>query len=300
MPETSAATDYLVGLIGSGIAPSLTPALHEREADELGLRYLYRRLDIDALGLPPTAVGDLLSAARLTGYRGLNITHPCKQLVLPFLDELSAEARALGAVNTVVFEADAIIGHNTDAPGFAAGLRRGLPGVRMDKLVQLGAGGAGSAVAHALLGLGAGTLTLHDAEPSRAHGLAAALTGRFGPGRAVVSTGLADAVTTADGLVNATPVGMWNHPGLPLPAELLRPGLWVADVVYRPLDTELVRTARELGAPVLTGGPMAVFQAAHAFALFTGREPDTDRMLRHFDTLTTPTPRGRHDAFAHS
>ena len=111
---------YLVGLVGTGIGPSLTPALHEREADELGIRYLYRRLDLDELRLPPTAIGDLLAAARLAGYDGLNVTHPCKQLVLGHLDELSPDAEALGAVNTVVLRGGRAVGHNTDWSGFAA------------------------------------------------------------------------------------------------------------------------------------------------------------------------------------
>ena len=114
---------FLVGLVGTGIGPSLTPPLHEREADELGIRYLYRRLDLDRLGLAPEGVGDLLAAARLAGYDGLNITHPCKQLVIPHLDELSPDAAALGAVNTVVLRDGRAVGHNTDWSGFARAFR---------------------------------------------------------------------------------------------------------------------------------------------------------------------------------
>ncbi|MFE1882203.1 shikimate dehydrogenase, partial [Streptomyces diastatochromogenes] len=147
---------YLVGLIGSGIGPSLSPALHEREADRQGLRYLYRLIDIDALGVPPEAVGDLVRAARDLGFDGLNITHPCKQLVIEHLDALSPQAEALGAVNTVVFEPQGrAVGHNTDVTGFAASFARGLPDAPLREIVQLGAGGAGAAVAHATLTLGA-------------------------------------------------------------------------------------------------------------------------------------------------
>jgi shikimate dehydrogenase len=283
-PSSSA---FLVGLIGTGIAPSLTPPLHEREADELGVRYLYRRLDLDELGLPPTAVGDLLAAARLAGYDGLNVTHPCKQLVLEHLDELSPDAEALGAVNTVVLRGGRAVGHNTDWSGFARAFDHGLPDAALDRVVLLGAGGAGAAVAHALLTLGARQLTVLDVDADRATELATALSGRFGAGRA---TGgdldrLGTAVPAADGLVHATPTGMAAHPGLPLPADLLRPDLWVADIVYRPLDTALVRAARELGCRVLDGGGMAVYQAVDAFRLFTGLEPDPDRMLGHFAEL---------------
>jgi shikimate dehydrogenase len=280
---------YLVGLVGTGIGPSLTPALHEREADELGIRYLYRRLDLDDLRRPASAIGDLLAAARLVGYDGLNVTHPCKQLVLGHLDELSPDAEALGAVNTVVLRDGRAVGHNTDWSGFARAFDRGLHDAALDRVVLLGAGGAGAAVAHALLTLGTSRLTVLDVDARRARSLAAALRERFGNGRASGDdlSQLAMHVAAADGLVHATPTGMAAHPGLPLPAQLLRSDLWVADIVYRPLETALVRTARAAGCRVLDGGGMAVFQAVDAFRLFTDVEPDADRMLAHFTSLVT-------------
>ncbi|MEV7423481.1 shikimate dehydrogenase [Streptomyces sp. NPDC091212] len=284
---------YLTGLIGAGIGPSLSPALHEREADRHGLRLLYRVIDIDRLGVGPEAVGELVRSAGALGFDGLNITHPCKQLVIGHLDELSPGAAALGAVNTVVFRDGRTIGHNTDVTGFAQSFARGLPGVPTGRVVQLGAGGAGAAVAHALLTLGTDRLALADTDHARAVALADALNAHFGPGRASALAGrdLAGRLARADGLVHATPTGMAGHPGLPLPAGLLRPGLWVAEVVYRPLDTELVRLARDLGCPTLDGGAMAVFQAADAFRLFTGLEPHPDLMLEDFaDLVGAPTP----------
>ncbi|MFI9024607.1 shikimate dehydrogenase [Streptomyces sp. NPDC053560] len=272
---------YLTGLIGSGIGPSLSPALHEREADRHGLRLLYRTLDLDTLGVPAESVGDLIAAARTLGFDGLNITHPCKQLVIPHLDELSPGAAELGAVNTVVFRGGRATGHNTDVTGFTQSFARGLPGAATRRVVQIGAGGAGAAVAHAMLSLGTDLLTLVDTDAVRAGALADALNARFGTGRAAATTPdrLPAVLSGADGLVHATPTGMAAHPGLPLPAELLRADLWVAEVVYRPLDTELLRTARELGCRTLDGGGMAVFQAADAFRLFTGREPHAEEML---------------------
>jgi len=280
---------FLVGLIGTGIGPSLSPPLHEREADAWGVRYLYRRLDLDRLGVPPAAVGELLAAARLAGYDGLNVTHPCKQLVLEHLDELAPDAAALGAVNTIVFRDGRAVGHNTDWSGFARSVDRGLPDAALDEVVLLGAGGAGSAVAHALLSLGTIRLSVVDVDPRRAAGLAEALQQRFGSGRAAGGdlASLPALMRAADGLVHATPTGMAAHPGLPLDAALLRPDLWVADIVYRPLETELVRTARRLGCRVLDGGGMAVFQAADSFRLFTDIDPDADRMLEHFATLVS-------------
>ncbi|MGW0904920.1 shikimate dehydrogenase [Streptomyces sp. NPDC002853] len=280
-------TSYLTGLIGSGIGPSLSPALHEREADRHGVRLVYRTLDIDVLGVAPEAVGDLVHAAHRLGFDGLNITHPCKQLVIEHLDELAPDAAELGAVNTVVFRDGRAIGHNTDATGFAQSFARGLADASTGDVVQLGAGGAGAAVAHALLNLGVDRVTLIDTDPARSAGLATALTARFGPGRAASAptAAMAERLLAADGLVHATPTGMVAHPGLPLPAALLRPGLWVAEVVYRPLETELLREARAIGCRTLDGGGMAVFQAADAFRLFTGLEPHTGPMLADLGDL---------------
>jgi shikimate dehydrogenase len=281
------ADDLLVGLVGTGIGPSLSPALHAREAQELGLSYRYVRLDLDALRLPPEAVGELLARARAAGFRGLNITHPCKQVVIPHLDALTPAAEEIGAVNTVLFDDTGAVGHNTDWSGFRDGLVGGLPHARLDRVVLMGAGGAGAAASHALLSLGAGTVDVVDVDAERAVRLAAALAERFGPQRATGggAAGLAARVAAADGLVHATPVGMSDHPGLPVPSALLRADLWVAEIVYRPLDTELLRAARAAGCATLDGGRMAVHQAAAAIRLFTGLDPDVDRMQRHLAEL---------------
>ncbi|KTT30510.1 shikimate dehydrogenase [Pseudomonas rhizoryzae] len=281
----TAAKSVLAGLIGAGIQASLTPAMHEREGDAQGLRYLYRLIDLDALGLTADALPELLQAAQRTGFTGLNITFPCKQSIIPLLDDLSPEARGIGAVNTVVLADGRAVGHNTDCLGFAEGFRRGLPDVAKRLVVQLGAGGAGSAVAHALLAEGVDQLFIFDVEAERAQILVDNLTRHFGPGRAAVGTDQAAAVAAADGLVNTSPVGMAKLPGLPLPAELLHPGLWVAEIIYFPLETELLRHARALGCRTLDGGTMAVFQAVKAFELFSGRTANADRVQAHFAEL---------------
>jgi shikimate dehydrogenase len=277
---------HLCGLIGSGIQASRTPALHEREGAEQGLRHVYRLIDLDRLGLGAEALPELLTAAERMDFSGLNITFPCKQAVIPLLHALSEDARALGAVNTVVLRDDGRrIGHNTDLSGYAEAFRRGLPDAKRDRVVQLGAGGAGSAVAHAVMQLGAGRLTIFDAEPARARQVAADLAARFGEGRAVAGDDLAAAMAEADGLINTTPVGMAKFPGTPLPVALLRPEIWVSDIIYVPMETELLRAARALGCRILGGGGMAVFQAVEAFRLFTGVTPDAERMLRHFAAM---------------
>ncbi|MFV3415143.1 shikimate dehydrogenase [Pseudomonas nitroreducens] len=275
----------LAGLIGAGIQASRTPALHEREGDAQGLRYLYRLIDLDTLGVDAGALPDLLAAAERMGYTGLNITFPCKQAVIPLLHELSDEARGIGAVNTVVLREGKRIGHNTDCLGFAEGFRRNLSDAPRERVVQLGAGGAGAAVAHALLSEGVQQLSLFEVDAARAQALVDNLNAHFGGQRARVGHDLAGAVAEADGLVNTTPVGMAKLPGAPLPLELLHPGLWVAEIIYFPLETELLRHARSLGCRTLDGGNMAVFQAVKAFELFSGVEANPERMLAHFAAM---------------
>ncbi|MGB6215175.1 shikimate dehydrogenase [Pseudomonas mandelii] len=275
----------LAGLIGAGIQASRTPALHEHEGDAQGLRYLYRLIDLDQLKLDSSALPDLLMAAERMNFTGLNITFPCKQAIIPLLDELSPEARGIGAVNTVVLKDGKRIGHNTDCLGFAEGFRRGLKDVARERVVQMGAGGAGAAVAHALLSEGVQLLSIFDVEISRAQSLADNLNQHFGAGRAVAGHDLPSTLGQANGLVNTTPMGMKKLPGMPVPVELLRAELWVAEIVYFPLETELLRNARALGCRTLDGGNMAVFQAVKAFELFSGVMPDAQRMLAHFQSM---------------
>jgi shikimate dehydrogenase len=275
----------LAGLIGAGIEKSLTPAMHEREAAAQGLVYVYRLIDLDRQGLPAAALPDLLTAAERLGFNGLNVTYPCKQMVMEHLHELSEDARDIGAVNTVVFQDGRRIGYNTDWLGFAQGFERDLPGASLSNVVLLGAGGAGSAVAHALLSMGAKQLTIVDTDREKALALAAALEARFADRR--ISSGKAEDVTPkADGVVNATPIGMARHPGLPMDPALLRASQWVADVIYFPAETELLRHARRIGCRTINGGGMVVFQAVEAFRLISGRQALSSRMQVHFEELS--------------
>ncbi|WP_430296955.1 shikimate dehydrogenase [Sinomonas sp. B1-1] len=299
----------LIGLIGANVAGSLSPLLHEREAAAQGLRYAYRALDLDELGLTPEDAGQLARDAGRLGYTGLNVTHPCKQTVIPGLDALSEDARALGAVNTVTVDADPadpadsaahdggthpgsrLTGRNTDHSGFRAALAEGLPGVPLGTVVLVGAGGAGSAVARALLDSGVRELLVADVDPARAAALAARL-GEPGSGSRVAAVAHEEVfarLSEADGVVNATPIGMVGHPGTPFDTSALMRRHWVADVVYRPLATQLVKAALAAGCRVLDGGWMAVAQAADSFELFTGLPADRARMRAHFLDLVAET-----------
>src|SRR5262245_42430216 len=215
----------LLGLIGAGIQHSLSPAMHEQEATQQGLRLHYQLIDVDRASDGAAALPRLLDAARTMGFAGLNITYPCKQAVIPLLDGLSDEAAAMGAVNTVVFDGARAIGHNTDGSGWAWGFRRTLPAADLSRVVLLGAGGAGSAIAHAVLRLGAQQLTLVAPDAARARALAAELNQRYGGARARGGLAAEAALANASGLIHATPTGMAKLPGLPLPATLLRSDL---------------------------------------------------------------------------
>lgn len=287
MRRASPRRTYSAGLIGAGIGESLSPALHEREARRLGLDGEYRLFDLEELGRDAGEVGAIAREARDLGLAGVNVTHPCKQLVAPELDELSPEAAALNAVNTIVFDGERMVGHNTDTTGFQEAFLRGLPGVAIDQVVVLGAGGAGAAVAHAMLGLGAGVLAIADVDAVRAEELAGALQRRFGSERARAGDpgGLENWLRTSDGLVHATPTGMPSYPGTAVPAELLHPGLWVADVVYVPVETRLLADARARGCRTLSGAGMVALQAADAMELFAKVRPDRERMLAHVAEL---------------
>jgi len=272
----------LLGLIGAGIQASRTPTMHEKEAEALGLKCLYQLVDLELLGLGADALPQLLTAAERMGFVGLNITHPCKQLVIEHLTELSADARALGAVNTVLLRGGKRIGHNTDWIGFSRGFVEGLAGAAIDRVVQFGAGGGGSATAYAMLKMGAGHLTIIDTDVTRASTLVAKLQTLFGHERVAISRDAAASLARANGLVHATPTGMKNYPGVAVTPELLRKELWVAEIVYFPLETELLRIARAAGCRTLDGSGMAVYQAVEAFQLFSGLQADAQRMHRYF------------------
>lgn len=283
--DATASTVLRAGLIGRGIGLSRTPAMHEAEGRAQGLDYRYSLFDMDEPALAGRSLADVVAMAEAEGFAGLNVTYPFKIEAIGLLDELSDNARAVGAVNTVVFRDGRRGGHNTDLWGFAESFRRGMAGAPLDRVLLLGAGGAGAAVAHALLKLGVETLRVFDTDAARAAQLSEALAARFGTGRAQAAQSLESVAAELSGVVNATPVGMAKLPGTPFPPALLRRELWVADIVYFPLETQLLASARAAGCRVLPGLGMAVFQAVRAYELFTGRKADPARMRRTFESL---------------
>jgi shikimate dehydrogenase len=273
-----------VGLVGRSIQSSRSPIMHEREGARLGIHYRYVLIDFDALGLPDSALGEIVDAAQRLGFAGLNVTHPFKQSVAALLTRLADDAAVIGAVNTVVFAATERVGYNTDGGGFTESFSESMAGCSLQNVLQLGAGGAGMAVAYALFKLGAEKLSVFDTDESRSQNLAATLRDRMGKRVEALASPAAATIAEADGLVNTTPVGMAKYPGMPIRAELLSPRQWVAEIIYFPAETELVRRARALGCRVLTGTGMAVYQAVLSFELFAGVSADRAAMSGHFET----------------
>jgi shikimate dehydrogenase len=271
------------GLIGCAIQSSRSPAIHMAEARSLGMNLVYTPHDLDLIEGGVAALPQVLAQVRAEGYLGVNVTHPFKQAILPLLDGCSDDAKRLGACNTVCFAGGHAIGHNTDWIGFLESFKRGLPGAGLDRVVQLGAGGAGSATTYALLKLGARRIAVHARRPEQAQAFARRFNDLAGEERVVAVTALELEIARAQGVINCTPVGMHKYPGSPLPDGLLHPGLWVADLVYVPLRTAFLRAATARGCRTLEGGGMVIFQAAEGFRIFTGAIPDTARMLRQFE-----------------
>lgn len=282
----SPAATWLCGLLGSGIAGSRSPEMHEGEARALGLPLVYRILDGAVMGYGEGDLPRILAMLGHMGFAGINVTHPFKQAVVPLMDHLSDAARALGAVNTVVWRPDGLFGDNTDWSGYRAHVLSGLGDHARGRVALIGAGGAAAAVGFAHLDLGAHDLRIHDADPTRARTLADRLGALFPQAQVSACDTAAQAIAGADGVAQTSPVGMLGHPGVPFDPALLDPAMFVSDIVYFPARTQLLEQAAARGCATLSGGGMAVLQAAHAFALFTGHQPDASRMLSAFADKT--------------
>jgi shikimate dehydrogenase len=293
------ARTHRIGLIGNDLGTSFSPAIHEAEAAALGLAaFVYEAIDL--AGIPEPNLGKVVATAIADGFTGFNVTHPHKQAVIPFLDAVAPDAAALGAVNTVVIEDGRLVGHNTDRTGFQAGLRRSLPqGTAYQDVVLFGAGGAGSAVAAALLDHGVARLRIIDPDPGRREQLRALLLQSLPECNSkvveVAGTEMAEAwVGEAQGVVNATPIGMEHIPGTPFDVSWLTGAHWVAEVIYRPVVTELLAAASALGSPVVHGTAMLIEQAADTFELVTGVQPQRERMREHLaGLLVSARPQGQ-------
>jgi shikimate dehydrogenase len=275
----------LLALIGANIMESLSPALFADAFEAAGIDGFYHLMDVDRLR--ERRLAKLLDAIKAVGFAGSNITYPFKQEVISLLDNIDPEAAQIGAVNTVAIDADGrTTGYNFDRRGWRNSFEEsvGRASAKDATVVLVGAGGAGRAVAFALMDLGVAFLVIHDCDAARANALAADLAMSYGASRCCATNDLQRDVLRAQGIVNATQVGMRGFPGNPVPVSMLHSSLWAADVIYTPVETEFIKAAAAKGARVLNGAGMCVHQAIAAFRLFTGVEPDVGRMHRVFAT----------------
>jgi shikimate dehydrogenase len=273
----------LLGLIGANIMGSLSPALFSDAFAAAGIDGFYHLMDVDRL--PGRRLAQMLEALKATGFAGTNITYPFKQDIIPLLDAVDPEAEQTGAVNTVAIAPDGrTTGYNFDRRGWRRSFEEtfGRGSAQGATVVLVGAGGAGRAVAFALMDLGVAVLILHDQDSARAHALTADIAKHYGASRCRITGNLERDIAAADGVVNATQVGMRGFPGNPVPMSALKATHWAADVIYTPIQTAFLEAAAAKGARTLNGGGMCVHQAVEAFRLFTGLEPDVARLHRTF------------------
>jgi len=273
----------LLGLIGANIMGSLSPALFADAFEAAGIDGFYHLMDVDRL--PGRTLPKLLDALKAAGFAGANITYPFKQDAIALLDAVDPQAMQTGAINTVLIAPDGrTTGYNFDRPGWQNSFVEsfGRDSAKGASVVLIGAGGAGHAVAFALMDLGVGQLIIHDRDHARAHALCGNLANRFGASRCRPARDLERDISDAGGVINATQVGMRGFPGNPVPVSALKASHWCADVIYTPVETEFLKAAGAKGARVLNGGGMCVHTAVEAFRLFTGRAPDLARLHRTF------------------
>jgi len=267
----------LIGLLGWPVSHSFSPAMHNAAAAAAGLNWVYLPLPVH-----PDRLATAVSALPALGFRGVNVTVPHKQTVIPFLQQLTPQAQAIGAVNTIVVTGDCatpLLGHNTDGIGFLADLAAFDLAVDGRDCLLLGAGGSARAVAYALAEVG-GRVTVLARRPVQAEELVTTLH-PFLPHAVLAAAPLAElpsrnASLHAPLIVNCTPLGMHSDAGrsvwpegVPFPADGI-----LYDLIYNPAETKLMRQAAAAGCRVMNGRGMLIRQGAASFTMWTGIEPD--------------------------
>ncbi|MBM3599635.1 MAG: shikimate dehydrogenase [Alphaproteobacteria bacterium] len=273
----------LLGLIGSSIGRSISPAMHEAAGAALGIDVRYHLIDTQELSFGLEDLPHMLDGVRRLGFAGVNVTHPFKEAVAAYLDGLEGAARIVGSVNTIVVRNGRLIGNNTDHSGFLAGWRRVFGDRKPGRVALVGAGGVGRAMAHGLAALGCEKLRVFDLKPERAAALVQHLRIAHPDLAATLANDMMTALADCDGIVNATPIGSFAYPGLPVPGEGLAGRAWAADAVYTPLETRFVAAARGARLAVLTGQELAIGQAVDAFACFFGQPAPAEIMRATFE-----------------
>jgi shikimate dehydrogenase len=263
-------------IIGDPIEHSLSPMMHNAAFKELKLNLVYV-----AFTVTRNELKEAISSARILGFRGLNVTMPHKNAVMKYLDEMDSMAKCIGAVNTVLNDGGRLVGFNTDGIGAMRALKENGVSLGGKKLLLLGAGGAGKAIAFQAA-QEVEELVVLNRTSEKAEKVTEILRKKFGKkmkGRAFSSEFLREEMKDTDILVNATSVGM--HPAVnrsPVPQTLLRPNLCVMDIIYSPLETKLLMDAKAVGATVVSGLEMLIYQGAASFEIWTNKSAPIEVM----------------------
>ncbi len=260
-----------IGLIGQSLQASRMSLVHASEGRALGLDLHVDRIDPMDMKRARPNLREVLDTIEFAGFAGTLVSAPYNQAALTEVDDASETARSIGAVTTIAFRNGRRLGHNTTSWALAETLRHGLALHRLNRVLIVGAGATGVAVAHALGRLDVDEILFHDADPILAERAASRCGGR-------VAYNIASALAECDGVVNATQIGRADLPGVALPVDFLHNRHWVADLIDNPFDTPLVRAARERGCTVLDGISTATYKTIHDFHLLTGRAPNVARV----------------------
>lgn len=276
-----------LGLIGDNIARSQSPLLHVLAGRLCGLDVTYERLI-------PVDRGEAFEAVfahcRAEGFRGVNITYPYKERVVPLLAVCDPAIAAIGACNTVVFDRNPPSGYNTDYSGFVSAFRQAFASAAPGTVAMAGAGGVGKAVAFGLAALGCERLLIFDRDKPKAEALLSSLAAAHFDMRVEIAASIEEATAEADGLVNCTPLGMVGYPGSAIPKAVIGRQRWAFDAVYTPVETEFLSDARRAGLAIVSGYELFFHQGIDAFRHFTGADVDAAALRA---LLAHPEPEAR-------
>jgi len=259
-----------LGIFGWPISHTLSPLMHDTAIKGCGLDYSYTPFSVS-----PENLSKGVEAIRTLDFKGINVTIPHKENIIPYLDRLDSEAKLIGAVNTVVSEDGALVGYNTDGAGFIESFKAEVGFSPRDKKVILfGAGGAAKGIATSLLSEGVSSLLIVNRSESKGLSLAYKLKTTFGVGvevQAISLSELSDSqLKSADILINSTSVGMENSVGGLFDYDIISERQIVCDIVYRPILTPLLKAAQLKGSKTVGGLGMLIYQGALSFKLWTG------------------------------
>ena len=260
-----------LGLIGDNITRSKSPRLHRTAGELTGLAVIYDRLIPKDMGM---TFEEVFEKARTGKFRGINVTYPYKEVVTSKVTVSDPLVRAIGAVNTVVFDPDGPKGFNTDYTGFMNAYRAVRGDAEPGVVCLIGTGGVGKAVAFGLIGLGAKTILCVDLDTDKAEALAVALRALGSDTKVEASGNAVAAAQGADGIINCTPLGMVGIGGSPLPFEAMQGAHWAFDAVYTPVETAFLQDAERAGLTVISGYELFFGQGIDAWSIFTGLKLD--------------------------